>query len=55
MKIPTPEKQQQTSAMVQQACAELDKANQMIDELMEFLEREDKLPAIRAARKLRKN
>lgn len=55
MKIPTPEKQKQTSAMVQQACAEMDEANQLIEQLMEFLEREDKLSAMRSAIKLQKN
>ncbi len=55
LKPPTPEKQRQTTAMVQQACAEMDKVNQSFDELMEMLEREDKLPAMRAARKLRKS
>ena len=55
MKPPTPEKQRQTIAMMQQACAEMDKAIQMVDEMMELLEREDKLPAMRAARKLRKS
>ncbi len=55
MRIPTPEKQKQTIAMVQQACAEMDKVNQSIDEIMEFLEREDKLPGMLATRKLQKN
>ena len=54
-KPPTAEKQRQTTAMVQKACAEMDKVNQSFDELIETLEREDKLSAMRAARKLRKN
>ena len=53
MQSPTPEKQRQTTEMVRQACAEADKAIQMLDELMEWLEREDKLSAMRAARKQR--
>lgn len=51
MKKPTLEKQKQTRAMVKAACAELDKFNQSIDELMKILEREDRLPAMREARK----